>query len=111
MAIGMTYEQYWYGDPLMVRAYYNADKLRKEREDETAWVNGLYVLNALNATVGNMFRKSGQQPFEYPKEPFSISKLKESKPKTEEDSEKEAIWAQAWMSSLVQAGKNWGKKG
>ena len=111
MAIGMTYEQYWYGDPLMVRAYYKADKLRKKREDETAWANGLYVLNALNATVGNMFRKSGQQPFEYPKEPFSVSKMKENKPKTEGDSEKEAIWAQAWMSSFVQAGKNWGKKG
>lgn len=111
MAIGMTYEQYWYGDPLMVRAFYKADKLRREREDETAWTNGLYVLNALNATVGNMFRKSGQEATEYPKEPFTVSKRKENNPKTETESEQEAIWAQAWMSSFVQAGKNWGKKG
>lgn len=111
MAIGMTYEQYWYGDPLMVRAFYKANKLRREREDEIAWTNGLYVLNALNAAVGNMFRKSGQEPAEYPKEPFTVSKRKEKNPKTETESEQEAIWAQAWMSSFVQAGQNWGKKG
>lgn len=111
MAIGMTYEQYWYGDPLMVRAFYKANKLRREREDEISWTNGLYVLNALNATVGNMFRKSGQEPAEYPKEPFTVSKRKEKNPKTETESEQEAIWAQAWMSSFVQAGQNWGKKG
>lgn len=111
MAIGMTYEQYWYGDPLMVRAFCKADKLRRERADEEAWEHGLYVLSALNATVGNMFKKQGQTPFEYPSEPFSLTIKKEKAKKTEEDEEKEALWAKAWMSSFVQAGKNWSKKG
>ena len=110
MAIGMTYEQYWYDDPLMVRAFYKADQLRRERMDEEAWLNGVYVLNALDATVGNMFRKQGQTPSEYPKEPYTISKRKaDEKEKTEREKEQEATWALAWMSSFVQAGKNWGK--
>lgn len=111
MAIGMSYDQYWYGDPLMVRAFFKADKLRQERADEEAWTHGLYVLSALDATVGNMFRKSGQSPAEYPAEPFTITKRKEKQKKTEEQQEQEATWALAWMSSFVNAGKNWGKKG
>lgn len=111
MAMGMTYTEYWYDDPLMVRAFYKADKLRRERADEEAWTHGLYVLSALNATVGNMFRKTGQAPAEYPSEPITVTKNKEKQKKTEEEQEKEAAWALAWMSSFVNAGKNWGKKG
>ena len=110
MAIGMTYEQYWYGDPLLVRAFYQADRLRRDRQDEAAWLTGLYVLNALNATVGNMFRKSGQAPAEYPEEPFSMKKIHEKRELTEQEKEQEAVWAEAWMSSFVQAGKNWGRR-
>ena len=111
MAIGMTYEQYWYGDPLMVRDYYKADKLRRERIDEQAWLSGLYIVKALDAVVGNMFRESGQSPAEYPSDPLTvlIKKEKEAE-KSEKDKEQEALWAEAWMSSFVQAGKNW-KKG
>lgn len=110
MAIGMTYEQYWYGDPLMVRAFYKADRLRRIREDEAAWVHGMYVLNALDATVGNMFRKNGQSPIEYPKEPYLVKKEREAQEARELRSmEKEKLFAFAWMTSFVQAGKNWGK--
>ena len=109
MAIGMTYEQYWYDDPLMVRAFYKAEKLRKERMDEEAWLNGLYIQSAIEATIGNAYRKPGQTPAKYPKEPFSLQKKREEREQTEEEKEKEATWAMAWMSSFVQAGKNWGK--
>ena len=110
MAIGMTYEQYWYDDPLIVRAFYKADKLRQERMDEQAWLTGLYVRDALDSTIGNAFRKTGQDPAEYPKKPFSILiKEQEEREKTEKETEQEATWALAWMSSFVQAGKNWGK--
>lgn len=110
MAIGMTYDEYWFGDPLMVRAYYKADKLRRERIDEEAWLNGQYIVSALNATVGNMFRKTGQAPAEYPKEPVSLSqKRAREQERSEKSKEQEATWAKAWMSSFVQAGKNFGK--
>ena len=110
MAIGMTYEQYWYDDPMMVRAFYKADKLRRERMDEEAWLNGLYILRALDATVGNAFRQKGQQPVTYPKEPQSLSERRErDEARKARDEEQEATLALAWMSSFVQAGKNWGK--
>lgn len=111
MAIGMTYEQYWYDDPLLVRAFYKAERIRQERTDQEAWLHGSYMLQAIDATVGNMFRKSGQQPSQYPQEPLS-TKLRREKEKAKDEvrKEREAVWAMAWMSSFVEAGKNWGKR-
>ena len=110
MAIGMTYEQYWYGDPLMVRAFYKADRIRQERKDEDAWLYGVYVMNALNATVGNAFRDKGKTPFEYPKEPVTLAKRREEEQaRSEKKQEQEATWALAWMTTFVRAGKNWEK--
>lgn len=106
----MTYDQYWYGDPMMVRAFYKANKIRRRMIDEEAWMTGLYVMSAINATVGNMFRKQGTTPEEYPREPWFVQTEREKEEeKTEEKKKREATWALAWMSSFVQAGKNWGK--
>ena len=113
MAIGMTYEQYWYGDPLMVRAFYKAKKIQDRRKDEEAWLQGAYVLKALQATVGNMFLKKGSAPFEYPEQPFTFEEMQEeeAREKTEREQEQEKLWAEAWMMSFVEAGKQWEKKG
>ncbi len=69
----MTYDEFWNGDVNMVRAYRKADEMKRRRQNETLWVQGLYVRDALVCTVGNMFSgKSGKQ-HEYPKEPYAIT--------------------------------------
>lgn len=100
----MTYEEYWYGDPLMVRAFYKANQLKQKIIDAEAWLHGMYVLRALDATVGNMFRKSGSQMAEYPERPLKSED--EEKPMTEEE---EANYALAYMTNMVLVGKNWNK--
>lgn len=88
MALGMTYEDYWYGDPLMVRAYYQADKIRQERLNDEAWLYGGYVYRALLATVGNMTRKKGTKPYEYPEQPVRPEKKAEEVTQAEAENEK-----------------------
>lgn len=113
MAIGMTYEQYWYGDPLMVRAYYQAEQYRQEQRDTDAWLIGAYVAQAISATVCNALLKKGSQPNEYPRMPSLVEKRakeKEERRKDREREEEEQLFALAWMSNFVQVGKNWGKK-
>ena len=108
--MGMTYDQYWYGDPLMVRAFYKADQLRRERMDEEAWLFGIYTMNALNVIVGNALKKSGAPPVDYPKEPYMATYNREKeRERTEREKEQERVWALAWMTSFVAAGKNFGK--
>lgn len=106
----MTYDQYWYGDPLMVRAFFKADRLRQERMNAEAWLNGLYTSQALMSTVGNMFNDKNADPFEYPSEPIQLFEDK-AKPKPASEDDADAVFARAWMMSFVRAGKDWGKGG
>ena len=109
MALGMTYEQYWYGDPLMVRAFYEADKIRQRRINETAWLQGAYVYRALMASVGNMTRKRGTRAIEYPDQPAEIFETKAQRSGPEEANERNAVFAKAYMAQMMMVGKNWGK--
>ena len=73
MSLGMTYDEFWNQNVDMVRAYRKADELKRRRENEILWIQGLYFRDALVCTVGNMFAgKSGKQ-HEYPKEPYAIT--------------------------------------
>jgi len=107
MAIGMTYEQYWYGDPLMVRAFYKAEQLRQERMNEEAWLFGAYTYRALDSTVGNMMRKKGAKLSEYPENPIGLVNQEETADENLE--EQEEVYALAYMTNMVMAGKNWHK--
>ena len=106
----MSYEDYWYGDPLMVRAYYKADKIRQQRMNEEAWLNGAYVYKALAVTVGNALRKKGAKMDEYPEKPIGLAETVEDTRTRQEKEEAEELFAQAYMMQMVMAGKNWGSK-
>lgn len=71
LAIGMTYEQFWEGDPTLVRAYRKAEKIRNKRMNEQLWLSGIYTAEALASTVGNMFSKGNKH--KYPEEPLPIT--------------------------------------
>lgn len=80
MAYGMTYDQYWYGDPWMTRAYAQAYLLKRKIDNEQAWIMGAYFYNALSAVIGTAFSKSRK---EYTKQPLDFF------PKTEAELEEE----------------------
>lgn len=103
----MTYDQYWYGDVHMVRAFYEAHKLRQQDIDSVAWLHGMYVYKALAATVGNIGNKGPK--IEYPTEPMYKPEPTNKLDKQMQE-EKDAVFAAEWMEKLVQKGKNWGKK-
>ena len=71
LAFGMSYEQFWEDDPTIALAYRKADGIRRRRRNEELWLEGVYVAEALNATVGNMFRKGNK--YQYPAEPLPIT--------------------------------------
>lgn len=101
----MTYEQYWFDDPKIAGVFRKAEKLRQERIDAEAWLQGSYFAHAIEATIGNAFREKGQTPAKYPVLPY-LAEEKEQKRVTEEQ---EAAFAQLWMIQFCEAGKNWGK--
>ena len=82
LAIGMSYEQFWEKDCCMVKFYRRAQKIRDERMDEEAWLQGLYFYSALcNASpLFRAFTKGTVKATPYQSEPFTTS-LKKSKSK------------------------------
>lgn len=74
MAIGMTYEQFWYGDASMVVAYRKADRLRTEITNRNAWLQGMYFYEALCdvAPILRAFSKA-RKPVQYRNEPFELN--------------------------------------
>lgn len=80
---------FWTLNPTKIKPYVKADEMKREHEREllniTAFVNGIYVRDALFCTVGNMFSK---KKFEYPSEPYDLwnkTKKVEDVELTEED--------------------------
>lgn len=85
MSIGMSYEEFWYKDVSLVECYRRAHELKTRRENEMMWMQGAYYLEALQATVGNMFLKKGSKPHEYPKAPYPITEQEaEARKRSEE---------------------------
>ena len=75
MSLGMTYDEFWNQNVDMARAYRTADEMRRKRQNEAMWVQGLYIRDALVCTVGNMFSGKSGMKHEYPKEPYAITEV------------------------------------
>lgn len=73
MSIGMTYNEFWNQDVAMVRAYRKAHELKRRQQNDALWLQGIYVRDALLATVGNMFAEKSSKKNEYPAEPYPVS--------------------------------------
>lgn len=72
MAMGMSYELYWEGPAEAVKAFRKADRLKQERENVNAWLQGAYIYKVMEdlACVYNPFSKG--RPKGYVKEPFDL---------------------------------------
>ena len=72
---GMTYEQFWFGDPWIAASYRRAYVARRKEENLRDWLQGAYYYNAVSTALSNAFRKKGQSPINYLARPLSLSLL------------------------------------
>lgn len=65
----MTYEQFWYGDAELYWAYQtvfiNKEIEKQEKENNFAWLQGVYIFNALSAALSNSNRTKESDPVQY----------------------------------------------
>ena len=75
LSIGMTYEQFWYQDPHLVRAYAKAEEMRIKRRNEELYLQGRYVYEAIGAFAEILpaFPKKGAKIQPYLEEPFPLT--------------------------------------
>ena len=88
MSIGMSYDDFWNGDVMMVKAYRRADELRLKQKNHELWLQGMYMYEALR-DVSPLFRfsmkKGTVKPEPYAKEPYPITALEVRERKEREE--------------------------
>lgn len=102
LAIGMSSAEYWEGDCSLTRYYRKAYKLKQEEFNNNAWLQGMYIYDAVSTAVHNALRGKGQRAKEYAKQPYSFEINKEkSELEKARRVEIEQQKAQAWMENFV----------
>lgn len=95
LAIGMSYDLYWHGDPRLVTTYRKAHEMKIAQKNEEMWMQGIYNLRAFKtvaeAVVIGLSGKNGSKPGEYPTEPFPITEA-EQKAATERRKKRTLEW-------------------
>ncbi len=87
MVMGMTEEQFWDMSPYLVLTYRKAFKIKRELDNEMAWLTGLYFYDALSISLYNVLRKRGQKRENYLEKPLDIFPLTPAEKKRREREE------------------------
>lgn len=89
MSIGMTYDEFWYGEPERVVAYRKADEIRRKKLNEQLWLQGMYFYEALCdvAPILVSMPKKDAKIQKYSIEPYALT-VKEQKKQSEKEAER-----------------------
>ena len=95
MLYGMTYDEYWFGDPWMVRAYAQYYLLKQRKKNEELWLSGIYMMDAFGVVLGNAFDK---RKHKYMDKPLDIFEKTEAEKKQEIREERQKLIN--WLNKL-----------
>jgi hypothetical protein len=102
LSIGMTYEQFWDGDPHLAKYYRQAEEIKTERKNQELWLQGLYIYEALCdvAPIMHAMAKKGTKAQPYPDKPYAITE-KQRKRDIEEKERKVADKGKRMMEMFM----------
>ena len=106
LAIGMSYGEYWEGDAKLTQSYRKAYQMKKEEENTRAWLQGLYVYDAVSTALHNALRGLGKHPApakDYATKPYELFKKEKTEWEKAKEVEVEQEKAIAWMEHLVKS--------
>lgn len=89
LAMGMSADEYWNGDPYLTVVYLKKQELINEQKNADAWWQGMYVYDAITAVAQSLTRKRGQSPAMYPKEPYRLKPQSEMERAENAESERQ----------------------
>lgn len=101
IAMGMTYEEFWEMDCSLVKDYREAKRLRLDEANYVAWLNGLYVYDALckASPLFRAFSRSGTTAAPYPDKPYEFQRQEKLTPEQEGERKQQA--AIAYMDQIA----------
>jgi hypothetical protein len=109
LAIGMSYAEYWEGDPILAQYYRKAYHIKQEEINYNAWLQGLYTYDAISTALHNALRGFGKQKppvKDYAKQPYEFNKKNKTEQEKAKEVELEQEKAAAWMENFVRMNSN-----
>ena len=107
LAIGMTHDQFWDGDPYLVHVFREAYDLKREMRNQELWLQGLYFSKALQVELYNFgqgFSKQKRAPKKYIDRPIRITPLSAAEKRQKVLEERKKVVA--YFNRLAAAWKN-----
>ena len=104
LAIGMSYAEYWAGDSSLVRYYRKAYRIKQEEINNNAWLQGMYIYDAVSTALHNALRGMGKQKTpakDYAKQPYALNNKDKTEAEKVKEVEIEQEKAAAWMENFV----------
>ena len=97
----MTVEQYWDGECTLVRAFRQAQRLRDEREDTLAWLQGRYIYDALQrvSPLFHDFMKGKPKEIPYVEKPYMEMEKERKRVETREQMKRNGL---AYMATYAE---------
>lgn len=108
----MTDKQYWDEDCTLVKYYRKAEELRNERYNRQAWLQGMYVYDAIIriAPILQPFAKKGTKAEPYVEEAYPIGKKAMDSAKIKKEKETEQHGLRYMQSLMAQNNKHYQKE-
>ena len=104
LAIGMSYAEYWVGDPMLTQYYRKAYHIKREEINNNAWLQGLYIYDAVSTALHNALRGMGENKSpakDYANQPYDLYKKNKTEQEKAKEVEIEQEKAAAWMENFV----------
>ena len=100
----MSYVEYWEGDPKLAQYYRKAYLIKQEEINNNAWLQGMYIYDAMSTALYNALRGMGKNKppaKDYAKQPYELKNKVKSEAQKQKEIEIEQQKAAAWMENFV----------
>jgi len=101
LSIGMSSAEYWEGDPSLPRYFRKAFQMRQEYENNQAWLEGLYVYDAVSSALTHL-SPNKKDHRSYAEKPYSFNSsaaAAHEEAKVEEAQAQAEMWLKSWAAA------------
>jgi hypothetical protein len=103
MSYGLSYDDFWHGDPFKAKYQLKTYQLNIRHEDELMWEQGMYIYEAILqcSPILHPFSKA-TNPLPYTEKPHLVQlEDKENEEKKQQEIENERLKAQIWIQNVA----------
>ena len=105
----MSSAEYWEGDSKLAQYYREAYRIKQDEINNNAWLQGMYIYDAVSTALYNALRGMGKQKppaKDYAKQPYELNNKVKTEAEKAKDVEVEQEKAAAWMENFVRMNNN-----